>query len=432
MLRNRRNPPGPPAALNLRERQDRRYVFVLWAAALAALGWAALAPVDRIVRAEGRVVSSARAQILQHLEGGIVREIAVREGQSVAAGDVLMKLSDVQANKDVQQGASRLQALRATQARLQAEAAGHGQVSFPADVGEEFRRTELAAFSERARRLRSEQSVLEQQISQRQAELTEAEVRARNAGKELELSRKQNQMLEELSRRGTASQLELIEAQGRTQRMISAYGEAVASIPRLNAAISEMRSRVAESLSRFRAEARVELSQIGAEIERQSLASGGDTDRLVRTDVRAPVSGTVNRLHFNTIGGVVKSGEAIVEITPTGGPLAVEARVRPDDRAALRAGLPTRVMLGAYDYAVYGALDGGVVEVSSDTLPDERGGRYYRVTIEVERAQGALANEVILPGMTARADIVLGQRSVLSYLVSPLLKFATQALREPR
>jgi len=248
----------------------------------------------------------------------------------------------------------------------------------------------------------------------------------------LELSRKQNQMLEELSRRGTASQLELIEAQGRTQRMISAYGEAVASIPRLTAAISEMRSRVAESLSRFRAEARVELSQIGAEIERQSLASGGDTDRLVRTDVRAPVSGTVNRLHFNTIGGVVKSGEAIVEITPTGGPLAVEARVRPDDRAALRAGLPTRVMIGAYDYAVYGALDGGVVEVSSDTLPDERGGRYYRVTIEVERAQGALAKEVILPGMTARADIVLGQRSVLSYLVSPLLKFASQALREPR
>jgi adhesin transport system membrane fusion protein len=174
------------------------------------------------------------------------------------------------------------------------------------------------------------------------------------------------------------------------------------------------------------------LREIGAEIERQSLASGGDTDRLVRTDVRAPVSGTVNRLHFNTIGGVVKSGEAIVEITPTGGPLAVEARVRPDDRAALRAGLPTRVMIGAYDYAVYGALDGGVVEVSSDTLPDERGGRYYRVTIEVERAQGALAKEVILPGMTARADIVLGQRSVLSYLVSPLLKFASQALREPR
>lgn len=427
-----RTPPAPPLALNRRERHERRLLLALVAAVAAGVAWAALAPVDRIVRAEGRIVSAARAQIVQHLEGGIVREIAVREGQQVTRDQVLMRLSDVEANKDVQQGVSRLQALRATQARLQAEAAGRDQVAFPREVAEEYRRAELEAFAERSRRLRSEQAALEQQISQRQAELVETEVRARNAARELDLSRKQSAMLEELHSRGSASKLELIEAQGRTQRMISTYGEAVAAIPRLNAAIAEMRSRLAESLSRFRSEARVELSQIGAEIDRLSFAVGGDTDRLARTEVRAPVSGVVNRLQFNTVGGVVRPGEAILEITPSEGPLAVEARVRPDDRASLREGLPTRVMIGAYDYAVYGALDGGVAEVSSDTLPDEHGGRYYRVTIRVDRAHGPLASEIILPGMTARADIVLGNRSVLSYLLSPLLKFSSRALREAR
>lgn len=427
-----RQPRTAPAALNRRERHDRGLLFGLVAAVLAIGLWAALAPVDRIVRAEGRIVSAARAQIVQHLEGGIVREIAVREGQQVTKDQVLMRLSDVQANKDVQQGMSRLQALQATQARLQAEAAGRTPLTFPRDIAEEYRRTELEAFAERSRRLRSEQAALEQQISQRQAELGETEVRARNAARELELSRKQSAMLEELHTRGSASKLELIEAQGRTQRMISAYGEAVAAIPRLNAAIAEMRSRQAESLARFRSEARVELSQIGAELDRLSFAVGGDTDRLARTEVRAPVSGVVNRLNFNTVGGVVRPGETILEITPSEGPLAVEARVRPDDRASLREGLPTRVMIGAYDYAVYGALDGGVSEVSSDTLSDERGGRYYRVTIRIDHAHGPLAAEVILPGMSAHADIVLGKRSVLSYLVSPLLKFTTRALREAR
>ena len=148
--------------------------------------------------------------------------------------------------------------------------------------------------------------------------------------------------------------------------------------------------------------------------------------------VRAPTAGFVNRLYFNTLGGVIKAGEAVLEITPSEGPLAVEARVRPDDRASLRTGLPTRVMVGAYDYTVYGALEGKVVEVSSDTLPDEHGQRYYRVLVQTLPANGALSKEIILPGMTASADVVVGQRSVLSYLLSPLLRFSARALSEPQ
>ena len=148
---------------------------------------------------------------------------------------------------------------------------------------------------------------------------------------------------------------------------------------------------------------------------------------MSRTDVRAPIAGIINRLLFNTIGGVVKPGESVLEITPTEGPLAVEARVRPDDRASLRTGLPTRV-----HYTVYGALDGEVSEVSADTLQDENGQRYYRLLIQTLPAKGPLAEEVLLPGMTASADVIVGQRSIFSYFISPLLRFSTRALRESR
>lgn len=421
-----------PKTNDLMEKRERRLIYWVLGIFVLLLIWAALAPIDKIVRAEGRIIASAKSQIVQHLEGGIVNEILVREGQSVTAGQILMRLSDIQASTNVRQGVSKLDALQAMQARLEAEATGEVQITFPPSVGEEQKQLEIKAFEERVRRIDSEQTVLKQQIIQRQTELREAQTRAKNLETELELSRKQKDLLDNLYKKGVASELEMLDAQAKTQRLISNYSDVQSSIPRLRAGIDEMNSKLAESLAGYRADARTELSKIDAEIRNMTLTVGGDSDKLARTEVRAPVSGFINRLNFNTIGGVIKPGEPLLEITPSEGPLAVEARVRPDDRASLRPGLPTKVMIGAYDYAVYGALDGRLVDVSADTLQDEKGTRYYRVLIETEDPKGALAGEVIMPGMTARADVVVGQRSVLSYLLSPLSKFSSQALREAR
>jgi adhesin transport system membrane fusion protein len=393
--------------------------------------WACFAPVDRIVRAEGRIIAAARSQIVQHLEGGIVSEILVREGQAVKAGDVLMRLSDVQANTSVQQGQSKLWALKAQHARLSAEAEGMEKPIFSEDIPQEFQQLEINAFRDRATRMHSEKLVLRQQVSQRQSELAEAKARANGLSTELDLARKQSSLMEGLFKKGAASQMEMLEAQGRSQRLSTQYNDASGSIARLQSAVAEANARLEESNARVRADVRAELSQVSTEMSRFALAVDGDEDRLARTEVRAPAAGFVNRLYFNTIGGVAKPGEALLEITPNDGPVAVEARVRPDDRASLRPGLETRVMIGAYDYAVYGALDGRVIEVSADTVPDEHGQRFYRVVIQTESAQGLLAQQSILPGMTARADVVLGQRSVISYLLSPLTRFKAQALREP-
>jgi adhesin transport system membrane fusion protein len=421
----------PQRSLSLEELRDKKLLKIIALVLGLAFVWALFAPIDRIVRAEGRVIAAGRAQTIQHLEGGIVQEILVREGQGVQAGQILMRLASVQASAEVQQGVNSLQSLKARQARLRAEADGSGNITFEEDVDAAQRELERNTFRERAQRMQSEQSVLRQQVLQRQSELAEAHSRARNLASEQELARKQSALLESLVKKGAASQLEFLEAQGRTERLTSAYSEALASIPRLQAAIGEGTSRLNESSAKFKAEARAELSQLNTEIQRTGLAVSGTSDRLARTEVTASVSGFINRLNFNTIGGVVKAGEPLMEITPNKGPLSVEARVRPDDRASLRPGLTTRVMIGAYDYAIYGALDGKLIEVSSDTVPDENGVRNYRVVIEAAQATGQLAKEVILPGMTARADVVLGQRTVMSYLMSPVIKFFSQTMREP-
>lgn len=411
-----------------------RGLRLLWVVCVLLLGlgvWSALAPLDKIVRAQGRIIAAGRAQVVQHLEGGIVQEILVREGQKVQAGQTLMRLSDINANSSLLQGQSRLLALKAQQARLQAEAQG-GTPQFGPDIPGELRALEQKAFEERRARVGAEQSALQQQVAQRSAELREAQARTQSLSGELQLARQQAALMESLHKKGAASQMELLDAQGRSERLNTQYRDVVNSLPRLLSAQAENNARLNEAFSRFRAEARTELSQVTAEIQRFEAAVGADSDRVNRTEVRAPTAGFVNRLYFNTLGGVVKAGEPVLEITPSEGPLAVEARVRPDDRAALRTGLPTRVMVGAYDYTVYGALDGEVTEVSADTVPDEQGQRYYRVVVQTLPAKGALASEIILPGMTASADVVVGQRSVLSYLLSPLLRFSAHALREPR
>jgi len=414
------------------EKRGRRHVVWLALLLISLTAWAYWAPVDRVVRAEGRFIASDRAQLVQHLEGGIVREILVREGQTVKAGDVLLTLSDVQASNSVQQGENRIDALSAQLARLTAEANGSGAIVFDDSVSEKQKQLERAAFSDRNEKLRLEQSAIRQVIGQRQAELSEAQMRLQNLTSEVEVSRRQLGVMEGLYKKGAASQLEWLEAQGRFQRLTTSQGEVSGSIPRLQAAIAEQNARLNESTARFRAEARAELAAISAEIKRYQLNVRSDTDRLERNQVKAPLNGFVNKLNFNTLGGVVRPGEVLLEITPSEGPLAVEARVRPDDRAHLRQGLPARVIIGAYDYAVYGALEGRVAEVSADTLVDEQGLRYYRVLIETGEAHGLLASQVILPGMTARADVVAGQRTVLSFLLSPLMRFTQQAMTEAK
>lgn len=411
----------------------RAFVLLTLASSAGLLLWAALASLDIIVRTEGRIIPAGKSQIIQHLEGGIVRQLLVQEGEVVRAGQPLMELSDIQARSSLGQEQTKLAALRGREARLLAELNGLDAIVFPPGLDDpDVRRAETDAWRARRARLAEEIRVLNDQGAQKRGEIAESGSRRQNLVNELEVAQRQQRVIEGLRKEGAASELEALESQLRTQRLSSQIAEASAAIPRLRAGEAETASRVAEVRARFRSEASSELTQVRADLEKSTLEVGTNADRLNRNSVRAPVSGFINRLAVTTVGGVVRPGEVLMEITPNDQRVVIEARARPNDRANLHRGLPARIRLGAYDYATFGALDGEVAEVSADTLIDDKEGRFYRVRIEATPTPGSRQPGEIVPGMSVSADIVVGKRTVLSYVLSPLLKFRDGAFRDPR
>ncbi|MNK04431.1 Hemolysin secretion protein D, chromosomal [compost metagenome] len=413
------------------------FVLALLGGLLLLVIWAYFAPIDMVVRGQGRIVPSDHNQIIQHLEGGIVSAIVVREGAAVRKDQVLITIRDVRASSDQGEGRVKLLGLRARVARLTAEASGQTQLNLPADMlADPAGQSEQAAFAARQAKLNGELSILREQATQRQAELNETISRQKSLTDEYALVQQQYQLVHAMYMKSAASQLEDIQAQSRAQDVRSRLNAASSMIPRLRAAISEAQAKVTDGVSRFRAEARADLTTAETELARLSEEMKSRNDRVLRSEVKAPMDGVVNRIFVNTVGGVVKPGDPILEMTPIDDKVVVEANINPTDRAELAIGKPARVKVTAYDYGVFGSMQGKVTEISADTVPEEKGERHYRVKIEVtrdpEQIKSAGNSLPLMPGMTATADIVVGRRTVWQYLMSPINRFTQSALREPR
>jgi membrane fusion protein, adhesin transport system len=412
---------------------QRTFVILLLVSSISVLLWAGLTKVDVIVRTEGQIIPAGKSQIVQHLEGGIVRKIFVQEGQVVVAGQPLMELSDVQTRSNLGQEQSKLDALRGREARLLAELNGHSSIVFPKSLNDpNVIRVETGAWQARRAQLAEEIRVLQAQGMQKKNELMETNSKRQDLLEELELAKKQHKVIEGLRKNNAASELEVLDTQARIQRLKSQIAEATNAAPRIQSAQSESESREKEAIARFRAEASSSLTQVREELEKSSHEIGTNVDRLDRNIVRTPVAGLVNKLNITTIGAVVRPSEILLEITPSDQRIVIQTRANPNDRANLRQGLPARVRIGAYDYATYGTFEGHVTNVSADTLTDERGVRYYRVNVEVDVStllSRARQPGVLVPGMAASADIAVGKRTILSFILSPLLKFRDGAFR---
>ncbi|WP_293778284.1 HlyD family type I secretion periplasmic adaptor subunit [uncultured Oxalicibacterium sp.] len=417
--------------------RPRMFVLVVLGLTLLLIVWSWFAPIDMVVRGQGRIVPSEHNQIVQHLEGGIVSGILAREGTSVRKDQVLITIRDVQASANQGEGMVKLQGLRARVARLNAESSGASKLDMPADLPADSQivQNEVATFQARQTKLNGELNILREQAVQRQAELAESTSRQKSLSEELALAEKQYQLVHAMYLKSAASQLEDIQAQSRVQDARSRLSATNAMIPRLRAAISEAQAKVGDGVSRFRAEAHADLTLAETELARLSEDMKIRNDRVSRSEVRAPMDGVINRIFVTTVGGVVKPGDPILEMTPLDDKVVVEAGVSPTDRAQLAIGRPARVKVTAYDYGVYGSMAGKVTEISADTVPEEKGERKYRVKIEVARKVAELKDVAdgmpLLPGMTATADIVVGRRTVWQYLMSPIHRFSQTALREP-
>ncbi len=297
---------------------QRTFVMLLLVSSVSVLLWAGLTKVDVIVRTEGQIIPAGKSQIVQHLEGGIVRKILVQEGQLVVAGQPLIEMADVQTRSNLGQEQSKLDALRGREARLLAELNGHNTIVFPKSLNDpNVIRVETSAWQARRAQLAEEVQVLQAQGTQKKNELTETISKRQNLLEELDLAKKQHQVIDGLRKNNAASELEVLDTQARIQRLRSQIAEATNSAPRLKAAQSESESRVKEAVARFRAEASSELTKVREELEKSSHEIGTNVDRLDRNIVRTPVAGLINKLNVTTIGAVVRPSEILLEITPS-------------------------------------------------------------------------------------------------------------------
>ncbi|MBW8830153.1 MAG: HlyD family type I secretion periplasmic adaptor subunit [Burkholderiales bacterium] len=415
-----------------RLRKPRALLYATSLAALLLFVWAGSARVDRVVRVQGRVIPSGKPQLVQHLEGGIVSQVFVKEGDVVSKGQNLLAVSDLMANASRGEKNARLRGLQTRAARLQAEADGAERFSVPAglEANAPEVRNEGASFQARRARLHQTTRVLEEQISQKRQESAEQEARRRGLAGEREVAQQQLALITGLLAKNAGSQLELLEARARVERLATQIRECETAMPRLASAALELQARLAEAVAQFRSESRATLADTQIEIQRLRQDLHAEDDRVKRTMVVAPAAGSVNKLLFNTVGGVVKPGDTLLELTPDDEAVVIETRALPAERGALQLGQKAVVRVAAFDYTVYGTLAGRVNEISADSLIDEHGERYFRVGVTVDPQSRREFGQVLSPGMTVSADAVTGNRTILQYLLSPIRGIGATAFRD--
>jgi len=400
----------------------------------AFIVWAKFAVVEETTRGEGRVIPASKIQIVQNLEGGIVRELRVREGDRVAAGDILLHIDPTQAGSSLGEARERILGLRALIARLQAEIEGSDLV-FPSDVTEAVPglvARQREHFEARKAELSSAMSAFDLQEKQRAQEILELEAKIANQKRALELANEELAILRQLASKRAVSKSELLAAERRLNEAEGTLRAAQLALPRVGAQRLEVRDRREEKRAAFRADALQKLTSARVELSALIEANRGTADTLARTRVRAPATGIVKTLYVNTVGQVVKPGSDLVEIVPVNEKLLVEARVRPQDIAFLRPGQPALVKLTAYDFSLYGGLDGRLERIGADSVTNEKGETYYliRVRTEKSRLRHGGKDLPIIPGMVAQVDVKTGSKTVLAYLTKPLTRMKQDALSE--
>ncbi|MBY5927714.1 HlyD family type I secretion periplasmic adaptor subunit [Halomonas denitrificans] len=409
----------------------RLMLYMVVVAIICVVVWACFAPIDEVTRGSGRVIPSSQLQRVQSFDGGVVQEIQVAEGDFVEAGDLLMRIDPTRFLSNFNENRAKAETLQAKAERLRALATGS---SF--DPSEELieqapnivsREREL--YQSSLETLDEQKQILQQRLEQRRAELNEAAARRNAASRELNLASQELNMTRPLLSSGAVSEVEVLRLQREVSRASGERNQAAAQVSRLEAAIVEAQGELREVDAKARTEWRQELSATLGELSALNESSEGLQDRVRLSEIRSPVDGVVQRLAINTIGGVAQPGQEVVDIVPTDDALVVEAKIAPQDIAFLRPGLPATIKLTAYDFSIYGGLDAELEHISADTTTDEEGNTYYRVRVRTQDEEAASEVEVI-PGMTAQVDILTGKRTVMQFLLKPVLRAWGNAMGE--
>lgn len=393
--------------------------------------WAAIARVDEVTRGSGKVTPSRQVQVIQAVDGGIVSEILVREGQSVEAGQLLFRIDATRFVSSVRENRVQYLALLTKAARLKALAEGSPFEAPPEAVQEDpqLLEQERSLYQAKRNELDAQLGIARQQLAQRNQELVEIRSRREQAAQGYDLTARELALNKPLVSSGAVSEVELLRLERDVGRYRGERDQAAAQIVRVQSAISEASRKIQELEITFRNTARDELADTMSKLNSLSEGSTALSDRVIRAEVKSPVKGTLKRVLVNTVGGVLQPGKEIAEIVPADDALLLEARISPKDIAFLRPGQKALVRFTAYDYVIYGGLDAVVEHIGADTILDEDGNAYYLVRVRTMKSSLG-KNLPIIPGMVAEVDVLTGKKSVLSYLLKPVLRAKSYALTE--
>ncbi len=420
-------------AIDLQEAKGSR--LLLWVSLLAVVAlivWACLGTIDEVVRGEGKVVPSRQVQIIQSLDGGIVDEILVKPGQSVQVDEVLLRIDPTRYSSSLGENRAEYLSLTAKAARLEALATGDQFIAPEKVLAESPQLVEMErrVWEARTQELNAAVKQAQDQRTQREEELRETQANRDQAASGCSLTSRELQVTRPLLKSGAVSEVDLLRLQRDVSRYCGESKAAAAQLDRIRASIQEADSKIVEAELTIRNQARVELSEVRSKLATLHQGQLALADRVKLADVRSPVRGTVKTLMANTVGGVVQPGKDILEIVPTDDSLLLEVRINPRDIGFLYPGQKAEVKFTAYDFAIYGGLAGKVEQIGADTITDEKGNSFYVVKVRTDRAYVGDDNRPILPGMVSEVHILTGKRTVMQYLLKPVLRARANAFTE--
>ena len=411
--------------------------FIVWLVVLfvvAFLAWAAFSQIDEVTRGDGKVIPSQQIQVVQNLEGGILSKMLVQVGEVVEKDQLLLEIDKTRFSAPYMESRASYLALRAQIARLEAEIKGTA-FTVPEEVTKEkpeIGNREQQLYASRKQRLGAKLQILQEQFNQRRQELSELQSKFAELTRTSALLQKELSITKPLVAQGAVSEVEVLRLQRQSSEMNGNIEATRLAIPKAEAKIAEAKKALEEEQLNFHNTARGELNEAYAKLEGISASSVALADRLERTAVRSPVRGTINQIKVNTVGGIIQPGMDLVEIVPLEDTLLVEARIKPSDIAFLRPKQHAKIKFTAYDFTIYGGLDAELEQISADSITDKHGNDYYLVRLRTRLNYLGDKNKPlpIIPGMVVSVDILTGKKTILSYLLKPVLRAKYMALRE--
>ncbi len=420
----------------LDKKVSKKSVYLVWYSAGAVfilLVWAGLAEIDQSARGIGQVVPSQRVQLIQNLEGGIIQEVPVREGQIIEKDDIVMRIENESAGSQYREAIVRILEHEASIARLEA-LINETEIIYPPSVlavPELVKRQNALLRTSKTQR-DAELDVLSLQVEARRRELTEKEEAKKQALTSLSLIEKQRDLALPALKAKAYSEIQFLDIEQRLQDTKASLAQLEHSIPRVQAEVQESEERLRLRKAELESEYQEELNKIQLQLlSLKELSVAGD-DKVRRTEMRSPVRGIIKAIYASTVGGVVAPGATVMEIVPLDDSLIIEARFNPADIAFLYPGQKATVRLTAYDFSIYGGLEASVETISADTLQNQQGDTFYKVKVRTNDAHLSHGGEnlPIIAGMMAEVDILTGKKTILGYLLKPLLKAQQRAFRE--